>query len=162
MRSEASDILSSWESAPLPALVSHIVDAYHRPSRRMLMEAERLHGEALAAHGAEVPVLEQMAPHLKALAADLQEHFRWEEQSLFPALLAKDTGRTQETALAEEEHAAAEELLVNLRTVTSDYTAGEGAPEAVKALMGILAELESSLHRHIYLETHVLFARSMA
>lgn len=162
MRSEDSDILSSWESAPLPAVVSHIVDAYHRPSRRMMAEAERLHAEALATQGADRPLLEQMAPHLQALVADLQEHFRWEEQSLFPALLAKDTGRTQETALAEEEHAAAEELLVNLRTLTSDYTPPEGASESMKALLGVLEALESSLHRHLYLETHVLFARSMA
>ncbi len=162
MRSEESDILSSWESAPLTAVVSHIVDAYHRPGRRLLAELETRHAEALAAYGEQFPLLGQITPHLKALITDLQEHFRWEEQSLFPAILAKDTGRAEHTILAEEEHAAAEELLVNLRTVTSDYAVADDAPEAVKTLMATFVELETSLHRHIYLETHVLFARGMA
>ena len=58
-----------------------------------------------------------------------------------------------------EEHDAVEELLVNLRTITSDYGIPEGAPVA---LLLALEELESSLHRHLYLETHALFARGMA
>ncbi len=162
MRPEDSDLLTSWESAPLPAVVSHIVDAYHRPGRRLMARIRELHAEALQGHGEAYPVVERMTPHLEALFSDLQEHFRWEEQSLFPAILAKDTGRTGQASLAEEEHAAAEELLVNLRAVTSDYAVPPDAPPALQSLMATLVELETSLHRHIFLETHVLFARGVS
>ena len=60
------------------------------------------------------------------------------------------------------EHDSAGEALVEMRRLTSDYTAPEDACNTFKILYFELAEMERDLHRHIHLENNILFPRAIA
>lgn len=171
MRPEATpDDLTRWQSATPHELVAHILEAYHKPERQLLAKLTDLHLKALAAWGSAFPVLAHIAPHLSALATDLCAHFVKEERTLFPDLLRRHAdaeatmplGIEDPGRMAMEEHASVSELVDNLRHLTRDYTPPEEAPEDVCALYAGLAELDDHLHRHLYLETHLLFRRRPA
>ena len=57
---------------------------------------------------------------------------------------------------------SAGEALVEMRRLTSDYTAPEDACNTFKVLYFELAEMERDLHRHIHLENNILFPRAIA
>ncbi len=161
--SPASEDVARWESAPLPELVKHLVACYHTPTRLELARIERILKEALDFHGDAHPELQQLQSHFQCLCADLRDHFHHEETVLFPTLLGAP-GRDPlppRLELMMEEHAAASELMDNLRILTTDYTVPKEGPAPLRDLYGALAALEDSLHRHIYLENHVLFTRAL-
>lgn len=163
----SAEDIARWERAPLAEVIKYVVGVYHVPTR---MELDRLVGllaEAKDAYGSAYPELGRIQEHYLHLVDDLKAHFSTEEKTLFPALLAP-----QSAAMAAEpvealdpmrfmraEHDSAFELLENIRILTGDYTVPSGAPDLIQSLYKGFADLEDSLHRHIYLENHVIFQR---
>lgn len=164
----AEDI-ARWERAPLSEVIKYVVGVYHVPTRLELDRLSSVLMEVEAAWGQTYPELSRIREHYLHLVEDLKAHFTSEERTLFPALLAP-----QSASLAAEpaealdplrfmraEHDSAFELLENIRILTQDYTPPPGAPEDMRALYRGFADLEDSLHRHIYLENHVIFQRAL-
>ena len=54
------------------------------------------------------------------------------------------------------------DLLRELRTLTRDYTPPADACGSYRSLFMGLQNLETDLHLHIYLESHLLFPRAIA
>jgi regulator of cell morphogenesis and NO signaling len=167
---DATGTTDTWQTAPLPDLVAHIVSGYHEPLRRDLALIDRLLEKVLARHGTHHP---DMLPVLRTLfdrlSDDLLDHTRDEEAVFFPHVLRLVEGRRSPTLDVRtmlpqltREHLKAGLLLKDLRALTHDYAPPEGSCVSFRALFASLEDLERSLHRHVHLENHVLFPRAAA
>jgi len=150
-----------------------IVGRYHVTLRAELPRLIRMADRVEKVHGAEMPeVLPPLAATVRALAAELGDHLREEEEELFPAIERLErsaaAGRPgapgdldRLVAAREDEHAAAGEQLRTLRRLSEGFTPPEWACNTFRGLYHGLAELESELHEHIHLENNVLFPRAL-
>ena len=99
---------------------------------------------------------------------ELEQHIVKEETEDFPTLLRHETAPTAETrrelddilASLESEHAAAGDILKELRHITNDYTPPEGACGTYRLVYQRLEALESDTFEHIHLENNILFPRA--
>ena len=131
---------TNWLGAPLSDLVDHILDTHHAYMK------------------AQLPVVE----------ARLAK----EEMVLFPLVRALEGGAPAGSFHCGSvrnpirvmcmEHDSAGDALVQMRQLTDNYTAPDGACNTFRALYFELAEMERDLHRHIHLENNILFPRAMA
>jgi regulator of cell morphogenesis and NO signaling len=160
-----------WQDAPLAELVDHIESTHHVFTRSELARVAPLMEKVLHVHGEHHPELDRIAGLFGALAADLLPHLEKEEQILFPfirGLAAGDEGPRHcgsvqnPIRVMTSEHEAAGEILFELRELTQDYTPPEDACGSFRSLYMGLAALEADLHRHIYLENHILFPKAIA
>jgi regulator of cell morphogenesis and NO signaling len=150
-----------------------IVGRYHVALRAELPRLVAMGDRVEKVHGAEMPeILPPLAAHVRALAAELGEHMREEEESLFPAIERVERAAARQepvdaadlaalVAAREDEHAAAGERLRALRELSTDFTPPEWACNTFRGLFHGLAELERELHEHIHLENNVLFPRAL-
>jgi len=127
-------------------------------------------------HGERYPELLDVYRLFTGLLQELNEHFAKEEKVLFPFIkalvLSKQSGNTQAVQnqfslsapiqMMENDHEAAGELLAELRTITNEYTAPEGACNSFQFLYQKLKELEEDLHQHIHLENNILFPKALS
>jgi regulator of cell morphogenesis and NO signaling len=156
-----------WTSEPLGSLVDHIVRTYHDPLREELPRLMAMASKVSRAHGAKAFYLARLEATLAELSAELQAHMRKEEQVLFPAIQAIESGSAASVpisapiAVMEHEHDHAAGLLSELRTLTQGYTLPDWACRTFQALYQGLAELESTMHVHVHLETNILFPRAI-
>ena len=150
-----------------------IVGRYHVALRGELPRLIKMADRVETVHGAEMPeVLPPLAATVRALAAELDAHLREEEALVFPAIErleraaergepppADDLARL--VAAREDEHAAAGEMLRELRALSAGFAPPEWACNTFRGLYHGLAELERELHEHIHLENNVLFPRAL-
>lgn len=154
----------SWDDAPLPELIDHILAEYHRPLDEELPRIEAMARRVYAVHGERAPdLLGGVLAAFLALKADLEPHMMKEEQILFP-MIQRGHGAMVggPVTVMQHEHDAAGTLLKQLRDLTQGYTVPEGACNTWTALWHALADLERSLHEHIHLENNILFPRALA
>ena len=59
------------------------------------------------------------------------------------------------------EHEEVGALLRQIRALTDDFTAPDGACGTWRALWQGLADLEADLHEHIHLENNILFPKAL-
>jgi regulator of cell morphogenesis and NO signaling len=161
-------ITQDWLKASKAQLVNHIISYHHTFTREELARFAPLLTAALAADLAAHPELDQLAVHFRNLEKDLLSHFQMEEKNLFPALCATDKGGPTPISLStpreqlrtiNAEHQAVEELFLNIRMVTDDYTVPRDASPSLRSLYLGLRDLEDDLHVHLYLENHLLYPR---
>jgi regulator of cell morphogenesis and NO signaling len=164
---EPGDSADTWTDAPLGALVDHILTAYHEPLRRDLDLLDALSSRVASRHGADRPEVLRVRQLLERLRAELDQHLVSEEAVLFPTVRLIERGaRSDEVDLVEmlpllmREHQATGDVLDDLARTTSGFVAPEGACPTYRALYSGLARLERELHRHIFLENHILFPRA--
>lgn len=155
-----SDELTSWTTAPLAALVDHILERYHAPLRAELPRLVSLAGMVERVHARRSDCPHGLHAHLAEMEEAVEAHLQKEEQILFPMIHAGRSVRMAVRVMQQEhlDHAVA---LERIRTLTSDLTAPADACATWKALYLGLEELEDELHRHIALENHVLFPRAL-
>lgn len=161
---------SIWATEPLPALIDHIVTSYHEPLRRDLGAIEQLMTKVLGRHGRTHPeMLPQLADVCQHLSHDLLSHTSDEELVCFPHIAGLSEGRisgqlNMRTMLPQltREHLKAGDALRQLRQLTNDYHAPDGACVSFRALFVLLEDLERQLHQHVHLENNILFPRAAA
>lgn len=164
-----------FQRLSLPELITHILDTHHVFTKEELTRIEALTAKVIAAHGANHPELHLVGKLFEQLSADLKPHMFKEEQVLFPYILALEAAAqsNQSGPFAPFgtvnnpvrrmmlEHDTAGEILRDLRTVTSDYTAPGDACMSFRTLYEALAAFEKDLHQHIHLENNLLFPRAV-
>ena len=157
-----------WTSAPLAALIDHIVAAYHRPLREELPRLEAMAAKVSSVHGENAPHLGRVEEIVRDLAAELTAHMGKEELVLFPAVRAIEDGEalapmwiTAPIAVMEHEHDHAGALLAELRRLTGGYLPPDWACQTFRAFYRGLEELETAMHVHVHLENNVLFPRAV-
>ncbi len=160
---EPSEDGRSWDGAPLPDLIEHILQTYHRPLDEELPRIEAMARKVHQVHGDKDPErLAKMLATFLALKADLEQHMQKEEQILFPMIRSGDGAMASgPVGVMEHEHEEAGGMLRTLRSVTDDYVPPEGACNTWRALWHGLADLERALHEHIHLENNILFPRAL-
>jgi regulator of cell morphogenesis and NO signaling len=163
-------VSSSWQTAPLGALIDHIVTDYHEPMRRDLALIDRLLAKVLSRHGDRYPeLLPAVAVCYEQLRDELLDHARDEETVCFPHIHDLEAGHRSDVldvrAMLPQltrEHLKAGLLLKDLRTLTGGYTPPPGVCPTFQALFAGLEGFERDLHRHVHLENDVLFPRAAA
>lgn len=159
-----------WMTATIPELVHHIVHHHHAFTREELVRIQKLLDAGLAIPGPAQALLIRIKVHFASLARDLVAHFQMEERNLFPAICAAENGGvtpislstpTEQARTISAEHQAAEELLHNIRLITSDYEITPDSPAHLRAIYLGLRNLEDDLHLHLFLENHILFPRAL-
>jgi regulator of cell morphogenesis and NO signaling len=163
---------TDWLTAPLPALIDHILDTHHAYMKVQLPRVEAMLAKVVQAHSdRHGDMLRAASGVYGAMKAELDGHLAKEEMILFPLVRALDGGAQPGSFHCGSvknpirvmcmEHDSAGEALVQLRRLTSDYTAPADACNTFRALYFELAEMERDLHRHIHLENNVLFPRAI-
>ena len=153
----------NWLHRPIPDLIAHILDVYHRPLDEELPRLEAMAKRVVEVHRDKEP--ERLPELLRVyvdLKSELEQHFAKEEQILFPMILRGHGSMADGPVLVmRHEHDVAAAALRRLRELTDAYTVPAAACNTWRALWHGLAALEESLHEHIHLENNVLFPRAL-
>lgn len=156
----------SWNEAPLADLIAHIKDTHHARLRRDLPRLEAIVATVAEVHGRDHPELEEVNTRVHALAQAIPPHLTFEENELFPAILALpdgDKAASRELLVAmRTDHDEVGEALHRVRALTKGFAVPKGACALYKQMLGGLAELERDLHEHVHLENNVLLPRALA
>ena len=162
-------------NASLTALIRHIVETHHVYVRAELSRLLPMAQRVVARHGAAHPEAIEVENILRELATEIILHLRKEELILFPYIESLERkGRFNadhdtrfgtvenpiETML--REHESAGQLLLEMRTLSADFTPPVGACPTFIGFYDGLAAFERDLHRHVHLENNLLFPRAIA
>lgn len=164
-----------FQNAPLPELITHIIDTHHVFTRSEMERIQSLGDKVLAAHGGNHPELVHVDELISRLCADLKPHMFKEEQVLFPFIVAlsEAAGQNRTAPFAPfgtvnnpirmmmREHDTAGQILRELRALTSDYKVPADACITYQTLYQALENFEKDLHQHIHLENNILFPKAL-
>jgi len=141
-------------------LASYIVSHYHGAYRRMLPELIALSTKVEAVHRAKPNVPAGLADALQRMEAQLAEHMRYGEETLFPAIQKGDrTNTTKFVAQLQTDHDQQAAAMEQIEKLTGGFEPPVGACRSWQALYLGGARLAEDLMEHIYLENNVLFPR---
>lgn len=153
-------------SLPTTELVELIVARHHDYLRKTLPFAEQLARKVARVHGRHDARLGPLADAVSELAETLLMHIDDEEQSLFPALLARVPDRARidgELRGMQNEHLQVGDILARMRTLAGDYAlVPDWACTSYRTLMRELEAIETDTFTHVHQENHVLVPRFAA
>ena len=162
----------NWTEASLTALITHIQTRYHEPLRAELPRLGAMLAKVVSRHGAHLPgTLLPLQQTFETLRDELLDHMAKEDRVLCPAIVAIEEGNplpvrnvatwiAQPIEVMEAEHAAAGAALVRIRDLTNGFAPPEWACPTFRGLYYGLAQLETDMHVHVFLENHSLFPRA--
>jgi regulator of cell morphogenesis and NO signaling len=157
---------TDWMTAPLPALMDHILDTHHVYMKAQLPRLEAMLAKVLEAHGGRHgETLRALAAVYAPMKAELDAHLLKEERILFPMIRGGEShcgGVQNPIRVMLYEHDSAGGALVEMRRITDGYTPPADACNTFRALYFELSEMECDLHRHIHLENNILFPRALS
>ncbi len=165
---------TDWTAQPLGDLIDHILGKHHEYLNRELPRVVALAKKVDAVHGARHPeIFPALSRHVLSMAQELDAHMMKEEQVLFPAVRAIETGGSAGAfghcggidapiSVMEWEHEEVGRVLADMRRITSNYTPPADACNSFRALYAGLEDMEQDLHVHIHLENNVLHPRALA
>lgn len=170
-QAETAESFVDWTQQGAPELIEHLLTTHHPYTRDSLARLGGLMRKVLAAHGDAHPELEAIGSALQALHDDLMPHLMKEEHILFPYILTMARQRSMGAPIGaapfgtvrnpiqmmNREHEGAGDILAELAARTHNYTPPPDACGSWSALYEGMRDLQADLHRHIHLETHVLF-----
>lgn len=158
----ADDDVARWATAPLDALIDHVLARYHAPLRDELPRLQALAAKVERRHAGKDACPRGLASHLAAMEDAIEEHLQKEERILFPMIRAgRGSSAAMPIRVMQDEHLDHAANLDRLRALAHDFVAPAGACASWRALYLGLATLEADLHAHIALENHVLFPRAL-
>ena len=166
---------ANWTSAPLSDLTRHIREKHHRYVRQAIVRIQPLLGKVGAKHGKNHPEIADIQRLFTEVGREMIMHMQKEEQILFPYIDALEKAASAHGSVEPpffqtvrnpihammKEHDAAGELVKQIRTTSSEYTAPADACPSYKALYQDLREFELDLHHHVHLENNILFPRAV-
>lgn len=163
---------TKWAEASLTAVVGHIQTRYHQPLRAELPRIAAMLTKVVSRHGDHLPgTLLPLQQTFETLQEELLDHMTQEDRVLFPAIVALENGDplplpnvgawiSQPIGVMEAEHAAAGAALARIREMTDGFAPPDWACPTFRGLYYALAQLETDMHVHVFLENHVLFPRA--
>ena len=148
-----------------PRLVAYIVSKHHEYLRKVLPFVQTLATKVSRVHGDHNQKLRHLEAAVQEISSALLPHLDDEEQSLFPALTAKEPDRAaiaSQLKSMQDEHLAVARLLERIRAASDEFTLPEWACNSYNTLFSELKQLESDVFTHVHLENHVLTPRFAA
>jgi regulator of cell morphogenesis and NO signaling len=164
-----------WTTAPLATVSAQICERYHRYTREELPTLQALATKVYGVHGGRNPELGRLEQLVGELTGDMIPHMLKEEQVLFPYVDQLEEAAAGKRAAATpffgtvknpvqmmmNEHDRVGELLVEARSITSDYSLPPTACFSYTQLFRRLEEFERLTHEHIHVENNIYFPRAV-
>ena len=170
---EAGEI--DWATVPMASLCEHIVTKHHGYVREEIPRLQFLAGKVAARHGDTHPELLRIKELTEAICEEMTQHMGKEEVVLFPYIskLERNIATCGPPSLGcfgtvknpirmmMAEHDAAGAIMAEIRELSGNYTAPQGACPTYRGFYQALQEFERDLHRHVHLENNILFPRAI-
>lgn len=165
-----------WQDRTLADLIRHIVSKHHAYLREELPAIGRLLAPpATDKNDARTAELGRLTNLFGQFRRGMEEHLKKEEAILFPMIESIETARHTGHALPrfpfgsiahpisvmEQEHERARQELVEIRKLTSDYTAIPAGCGEQRSSFERLRALDNDMEIHSRLEDEVLFPRAI-
>lgn len=163
---------NDWE---LDFMVDYIVNTHHRYVTRALPQLDEMSTKVARVHGANHPEVVKIASLYNAIAEELRMHMHKEENILFPYIKQMAAANRNNESIQpspfgtienpikmmEMEHESAGGNMQSINELSNGFNPPEGACNTYQVLYAKLQEFENDLHRHIHLENHILFPKSI-
>ena len=164
---------NSW---PLDLLVVYIEKTHHRFVEEKTPVIIQYLDKLCGVHGINHPELFQINELFLRSAGELAQHMKKEELILFP-FIKEMMGATKSHGsvvpphfgtvnnpikMMMEEHDNEGERLKKIAVLTNNYTPPEDACNTYRVTYAMLEEFEQDLHKHIHLESNILFPKAKA
>lgn len=157
-------------------LIQHIVRVHHHYVRQELPGLAQMARKLENKRGAWAAELTLVAELLEELRDKMFSHIQKEEQILFPFISQMDQSSIIDYPSAHacfssvsypvfmmmQEHESANQIVAELRRLTTDFDAPVWACATHIALLAGLLAFEADLKQHVHLENDVLFPRVLA
>ena len=151
-------------------LISHIVVHHHFYVKQIMPQIHRHLEKVALKHGDRFPWMIQAFQLFAGMMEEMTLHMQKEEMILFPMIKKieksfvsnEPDGLTMRSingpmSAMEREHDHAGEIMFQIRSLTNNYAAPEGACTTFKISLAELKEFEEDLHQHVHLENNILF-----
>lgn len=154
--------LTGW---PPSLIIHYIEEMHHAYVRRALPVISQFAQKVARVHGESDPRLVKIYYAFTELGRAMLEHLESEEKKVFPGILASAKGKrvaNEERDMVEDmesEHELVGGLMADIRNWSDDFTPPDWACNTYRVLFASLAEFERDLHRHVFIENHVLFPK---
>lgn len=154
---------ATWRIRQPSALVAHVLEVHHEPTRAMLVKIERLLGCVTDAYCVRPP-LPELSAEFSRMRDALLAHLEVEERDIFGAIQSLESHSlvhvSRAIAHANQEHEGLRLELARLRVRADELRTMDDTCRAMRALEGALSDLERELLSHFLLESEVLFPRA--
>ena len=164
---------NSW---PIDLLADYIEKTHHRYVVEKTPVLLQFLDKLSRVHGANHPELLEINELFKGCAGELAQHMKKEELILFP-FIKEMMGATKSHGSVEpphfgtvnnpikmmmEEHNNEGDRFREIAALTNNYTAPADACNTYRVTYAMLEEFEQDLHKHIHLESNILFPKAKA
>jgi regulator of cell morphogenesis and NO signaling len=154
-------------------LINHILIHHHFYVKQMMPQIHTHVEKVAMKHGERFPFMQTVYELFKEVENEMTCHMRKEEEILFPRIkqLEQLTVTNEKGSISagfisgpvsvmEAEHEHAGEILYQIRSLTNNYTAPDGACNTFRIALAELKEFEEDLHQHVHLENNILFPKA--
>lgn len=165
-----------FSSLSLDLLIDYIEKTHHRFVEEKTQIIIPFLDKLCSVHGSNHPELFEINTLFKESAQELASHMKKEELILFPFVkeminatkshgtIGKPFFETVKNPIAAmmNEHDNEGERFRSISALTNNYTTPEDACNTYKVTFSMLKEFEDDLHKHIHLESNILFPKAKA
>ena len=165
-------LFDNWK---IDFLIDYIVNVHHAYLSQVLPEMEVNLISFVNSHTKQYPELERVLKIFQLIVDSLTLHNRHEEEIIFPYIKQMENmHRRKETYGSlfvrtlrkplnniEEEHKKITELLLELRTLTNNYTFPPNACTNHQVVFKKLKEFDDDMIQHKHLENNILFPKAI-
>ena len=153
----------------LSFLIDYIVNTHHKYVMNTLPDLKFYTRKIAAVHGENHPELIDITAKVHAVAAELEQHLKNEEEVLFPAIknyLLSPNPQDAKTIESEitrmfGEHDFAGGTLDEVNRITDGYQLPEDACNTYLVAFKLLQQFEDDIHVHVHLENNILFPKAL-
>jgi len=164
---------NSW---PLDLLIDYIEKTHHRFVEEKTPVILQFLDKLCSVHGSNHPELFEITELFKGSAEELEPHMKKEEMILFPFVKEMMSATKSHGSIGQpifgtvknpisammNEHEHEGERFRKIASLTNNYTPPEDACNTYRVTYAMLQEFEQDLHKHIHLESNILFPKAKA
>jgi len=175
VKGEATNSENDFQNWDLGFLSDYIINTHHRYVRDNITFILEIAQKVARVHGDRHPELVRVAQLFERIGNDLTLHMVKEEKILFPFIkeLAQvyNSGGMLPSAnfgkisvpiqVMDSEHEQVGGDFETIREITGNYTLPADACSSYTILFKKLEEYENGLHRHVHLESNILFPKAI-
>jgi regulator of cell morphogenesis and NO signaling len=164
-----------YDKLPIDFLSDYVINTHHQYCRENIPFITELAQKVARVHGDSHPELTRVKDIFVRVGSDLSQHMMKEENIVFPyvkelisvrklggKLTEKPFGNVSNPIKAMDmEHEQAGKDLAEISKITSDYTLPADACNSYTILYKKLEEFENDLHKHVHLESNIIFPKAI-
>jgi regulator of cell morphogenesis and NO signaling len=163
--------IDNW---PADLICDYIEKTHHRFLKEFFELLSPKLTKLVLRHGDNHPELKEIEVIMNSAQYELLTHLKKEELILFPAIRKYFQINNQNIEQApfgsienpikvmESDHYHEGERLEVLKKLSSDFTPPEDACQTYKSVFNMLKEFSEDMHRHVYIENHILFPKALS